>query len=233
MKEIFNYNLTLFTRFKMAEYQFLPEYFAVIIMITLSTTICMGVSSEELIIYESNRYINFNILTIYFFLFPILAEVFMYDYYDTNYKYFKILFPFKTKKNILIDVLIEILSYKLLLLIIFLVLFVPFSFVYNFKSLDTKSIFGFFLIIISYVSSCIFIRIIKDVGKDNFINSYKNHLKLILAIFIVFFIFNENTKMLPLNKFSTLTFLLVFLIVLNTLSFTLLFQINSKNDRAI
>ncbi|WP_445748885.1 hypothetical protein, partial [Polaribacter sp.] len=95
MKEIFNYNLFVFTRFKMAGYQFLPEYFAIIIMIILSTTISMGVSSEELIIYESIRYINFNILSIFFFLFPIIAEVFMYDFYDTNYKYFKLLFPFK------------------------------------------------------------------------------------------------------------------------------------------
>lgn len=233
MKEIFNYNLFVFTRFKMAEYQFLPEYFAIIIMIILSTTISMGVSSEELIAYQSSRYINFNILSIYFFLFPIFAAVFMYDFYDTNYKYFKLLFPFKTKKIILIDFLIEIFSYKLLLIIVFLVLLLPFSFIYNFKLLDITSIFGFFLIITSYVSSCILIRIIKDIGKDNLINTHKNHLKLILAIFIGLFILNENTKTLPINNLKTSFFLFVFIIVIILLSMIRLFHINSKNDRVI
>ncbi len=217
----------------MAGYQFLPEYFAIIIMIILSTTISMGVSSEELIIYESIRYINFNILSIFFFLFPIIAEVFMYDFYDTNYKYFKLLFPFKTKKNILIDVLIEIFSYKLLLIIVFLGLLLPFSFIYDFKLLDLKSIFGFFLIITSYISSCILIRIIKDIGKDNLINTNKNHLKLILAIFIVLFVLNDNTKTLPINALKTSFFLFVFIIVLILLSTIWLFYINSKNDRVI
>lgn len=231
MLKIIQYNILTLSRFKMAKYQLIPEYLGLIAVIVLSSLMFTGISCEEIIVDGKLKYMNFNILALYFFLAPILSDVFMYNFYDINYKYFKLLYPFKSLKIIFIDMLLELLSYKLFFILFFVILYIPFCITYDLTFIDNKSLKGFCLIVSMYINACLFVRLIKDIGKDMFFKSYKNYLKLFLVFIVVLLVVNENTKTFTLSKFETAFFLLyISFLSLIVLSGTL-YLINIKNDR--
>ncbi len=231
MLKILYYNFITLSRFKMAKYQVIPEYIAIFTVIGLFTMIFMGVSSEEIIVHNNNKYMNFNILALYFFITPILSDIFMNNFYDVNYKYFKLLFPFNIFKTITIDVLLEILNYKLLFIFFFIALYIPFCSVYELSYINQNAIIGFCLVIIMYLNACLSIRLIKYLWNENFMKVYKNYLKAFLIILGALFIVNENTKTLTLNSFETTIHLSFFSVGLTILLTSAIFLINIKNDK--
>ncbi|MDD7913783.1 hypothetical protein [Polaribacter ponticola] len=128
----------------MAKYQFAPEYIGLILVVGMFTTMFLGITSEDALVIGEIKIINFNIIALFYFIAPILSDIFMYKFYDPNYQYFKLLYPFKISKVIFIDVLIELFNFKIVFLIFFIIAYIPFCLTYDLMIFEKTSITGFF-----------------------------------------------------------------------------------------
>jgi hypothetical protein len=231
MKKILQYNFLTLSRFKISKYQFAPEYIAFFIVAALFSVIFIGVSSEESLMVYEKKIMNFNIIALFYFIAPILSDIFMYKFYDPNYQYFKLLYPFKTSKIIFIDTLVELFSYKILFILCFLIAYIPFCLTYDLILFENISFIGFFLIITTYINSCLFIRIVKDLIKNKVQNSHKNYLKLFIVLIFILMTFNENYNLIDLNNSKTVYIFFNFSLISILTLIVILYFINIKYDR--
>lgn len=231
MFKILQYNFLSLTRFKMAKYQFAPEYFGFILVVGLFTTIFIGVSSEDALVIGDIKIMNFNIIALFYFIAPILSDIFMYKFYDPNYQYLKLLYPFKVSKVIFIDVLIELFNFKVVFLLCFIIAYIPFCLTYDLIIFERTSITGFFLIITIYINSCLLIRVLKDILKNKVNKSHKNYLKLFALLLFVLITYNENVNLIDLNNYQTIYLLFKISISLIILLIISLYLINVKYDK--
>lgn len=231
MLKILQYNFLSLTRFKISKYQFAPEYIGFFLVAGLFSVIFIGVSSESSLLIDEKKIMNFNIIALFYFFAPILSDVFMYKFYDPNYQYFKLLYPYKIFKVILIDVLIELFSFKLLFLICFIIAYIPFCLTYGLVIFENVSIIGFLLIITIYINSCLFIRLIKDLVKNKVNNYHKNYLKLFAVLIFILMTFNENANLIDLDDLETIYIFFSFSISLILILIVLLYLINIKYDK--
>jgi hypothetical protein len=231
MFKIFQYNFLSLTRFKIAKYQFAPEYIGFILVVGLFTTILLGVSSEDAFVVGEIKIMNFNIIALFYLIAPILSDIFMYKFYDPNYQYFKLLYPFKISKVIFIDVIIELFSFKIVFLILFIIAYIPFCLTYDLMIFERTSITGFFLIITAYINSCLFIRLLKDIIKNKVNKSHKNYLKLFALLIFILITYNENVNLIDLYNSQTIYLFFNFSISLIILLIILLYLVNIKYDR--
>lgn len=231
MIKILQYNFLTLSRFKISKYQFAPEYIGFFIATALFSVMFIGVSSEEPLIVYEKKYMNFNIIALFYFIAPILSDIFMFKFYDPNYQYFKLLYPFKTSKIIFIDTLVEIFSYKILFILCFLIAYIPFCLTYDLILSENISFIGFFLIITTYINSCLFIRIIKDLIKNKVQNSHKNYLKLFIVLIFILMTFNENYNLIDLDNSKTVYIFFNFSLISILTLIVILYFINVKYDR--
>ena len=215
----------------MAKYQFAPEYIGLILVVGMFTTMFLGITSEDALVIGEIKIINFNIIALFYFIAPILSDIFMYKFYDPNYQYFKLLYPFKISKVIFIDVLIELFNFKIVFLIFFIIAYIPFCLTYDLMIFEKTSITGFFLIITAYINSCLLIRILKDILKNKVNKSHKNYLKLFTLLLFVLITYNENVNLIDLNNYQTIYLLFKISISLIILLIISLYLINVKYDK--
>jgi hypothetical protein len=231
MFKILQYNFLSLTRFKIAKYQFAPEYIGFILVVGLFTTMFTGISSEDALVIGDIKIMNFNIIALFYLIAPILSDIFMYQFYDPNYQYLKLLYPFKVSKAIFIDVLIELFNFKVVFLLCFIIAYIPFCLTYDLIIFEKTSITGFFLIITIYINSCLFIRVLKDIIKNKVNKSHKNYLKLFALLLFILVTYNENVNLIDLDNYQTIYLLFKISISLIILLIISLYLINVKYDK--
>jgi len=231
MLKIIQYNFISLKRIKIARYQFAPEYIALFILVGLFTMAFIGVSSENPIKYGNQDILNYNKLAFFYLLAPIFADVFMFKYVGSNYQYSKLLYPYKLSKIILIDILIELFSFKMVFILCFILMYVPFCLTYNLNITGIIPVLGFALIICMYINSCLIIRVIKDAMKNKAYDFHKNFLKLFFVVMFVLLTVNENINFLKLDSFKTVFWFLSFAALSIIVLVILLYLINIKYDK--
>lgn len=233
MKYIFRYHYYNLKRFNISTSKLLPpEYLGLFFVIALFSTIFFGVSSENCLNYEGYNFIDFNKLAFFYFVAPIFIEAFMYKHYDPNYVYLKVTLPFSNYKIIFIDFLVEFFSFKFFFLFLFPFLYIIFSLNYNLKLFNYNFfIYGFFLILLMYTNSCLFINLLKSVIRNSKLDIYKNYVKFFILILIVLFILNENYLWIQLEIASTIFLLIKIFVVVFFLQIILLLSINKIIDK--
>lgn len=232
MVEIFKYHYYNLLRFNIATYNLPPEYLGMIFTMGVFTAIFIGTISETPILFEQIRIMNFNKLALFYFISPLVIDLFTYKSYDPNYQYLRVLYPFKLKKIIFIDFLIEFFSYKLILLCYLALAYVPFCLYYKIEVFEIHSFYlGITLIILMYINSCLLIRIIKDSLKNKELNVYKNYFKLFSVVTFIILVINDNTNYMSLNSYETIYKLLVSGIFLLFVLILFIFLINLKDDK--
>lgn len=213
MYSFIKYQLKSLKRFNIAYYQLIPEYLGLILLILVFTTMILGVSSDEAILINEGKVINYNYLIIYFFIFPIVVESLIVKDYMPNYYKLKLLFPFSIWKIILLDLFLEVFGYKLLIPIIGIVLYFFFSYFFNLIFIYDISFFSFSSIVFSYLNSCMIIKLFKIFSKDNIIN--KNYMKIVITLFIgLLFLKERNYTLESINAFLLLFLSLILILIL-------------------
>ena len=233
MKYIFKYHYYNLKRFSISNSKLLPpEYLGLFFVIALFSIIFFGVSSENCLNYKGYNFIDFNKLSFFYLIAPIFIEAFMYKHYDPNYVYLKVTLPFSNYKIIFIDFLVEFFSYKFIFLFLLPFLYIIFSLIYKLKLFDYSFfIYGFFLIVLMYTNSCLFVNLLKSVIRNSKLDVYKNYIKLFILMLIVLFILNENYLWIHLETSSTIFLLINIFVVVFFLQIVSLIYINKIIDK--
>ena len=183
MKVYLSYQIKSLKRFKIAYYQLVPEYIGLICVVLVFSFMVLGISSDESILINNKKIINYNYLINYFFVIPIILESLIAKDYMPNYDKLKIIFPFSKLKILMIDLFIELLGFKIIILVFTIILYIPFSYIFKLDTMCLELLYVFALVLLSYVNSCFIIRIIKIKSRDNLMN--KNFLKIIVLLFLI------------------------------------------------
>jgi len=233
MKYILKYHYYNLKRFNISTLKLLPpEYLGLFFVITLFSIIIFGVSSENCLNNEGYNFIDFNKLAFFYFVAPIFIEAFMYKQYDPNYVYLKVTLPFSNYKIIFIDFLVEFFSIKFIFLFLFPFLYIIFSLSYNLKLFNYSFFkYGFFLILLMYINSCLLINLLKSLVRNSKLDIYKNYVKFFILILIILFIFNENYLWIQFKIASTIFLLINIFVIVFFLQIILLLSINKINDK--
>ncbi len=232
MRELLKYQFITLSRFRISQFQFLPEYLGLLFALLVFTIILLGVSSEEQLSYDNDKFINYTYIFIYFLVMPIFLESFMKKSYMPNYRYLKLLFPFSLTKMVFIDILFELFSFKLFILFFYLVLVIPFSIVYEVHFIGKPlSVLGMVLVILIYMNSCLLILTIKSFMKSRALKFYSNFLKLfVIVFFVMYFIFN-NINLMKYDTLEVFKNLISILSIAFFVLFVLIYMINLKYDK--
>ncbi len=208
-----------------------PDFLAILLSLLFLSVVTVGLSFDNPIIFFNKRIINFNYVIILNYLIALFFEGYIFNYYTPNYKYLKLLFPYKIKRIIVIDLLLEIFSFKFLLLVFFFM-----SYLILFNSFETTlnhriNLLGFIFFILSYINSCFLVCIIKCIKRINVLNQNKNLFKTIFFLLIAMAIINDNYKLIKFDEISTLFILGMIIFFLNILFLFFLYRINVFYDK--
>lgn len=208
-----------------------PDYVAIVLSIGFISGLVVAISSENPIIINQEKILNFNYVVIFFYVASFFFEGYILDYYTPNYQYVKLAFPVKLSKLIFIDFLGEILSYKIALIIFFIIAFVALSGNFKIVLWNSFNIVGFFLIVLSYVNSCLLVQVIKNKMRSNAFSFHKNFFKLLFFTLLIIAALNKNLKLIKFDELNTLYWFLVFSLLLTVTFVFIIFRINMKKDR--
>jgi hypothetical protein len=228
---ILKYHLLSFTRLKMSTFRAPPDYIAIVLSIGFISGLIVAISSENPIIINQEKILNFNYIAIFFYVASFFFEGYILDYYAPNYQYVKLIFPVKLSKLIFIDFLGEIFSYKIIFIIFFILAFVALSNNYKIELWNSFNIVGIFLIILSYVNSCLLVQVIKNKMRSIAFSFHKNFFKLLFFTLLIITTLNKNLKLIKFDELNTLYWFLVFSLLLTVTFVFIIFRINMKKDR--
>lgn len=208
-----------------------PEYIGLFLSVFVFSVIIFGYSFEEYLFVNNQHFVNFNILSLFYFVAPILFELFMFDYYDPNYRYLKLLMPYSQFQIFCIDFCLEFFSFKFLFVLLFPILYLIFSYFNKFSNSYYGNSSGVLLILLMYVNSSLLIGIIKN----NFVKRKKrfakNFIKLMGYFFIAFLIVNSNLNIIDLDKFETIFLMIKISAIAIPLQICCYFILSSKIDK--
>jgi len=208
-----------------------PDYIALILSIGIITILTMGMAAESPLMFNNKRILNFNYIVNLFYLASFFFEGYIFNYYTPNYQYIKLLFPIKLKRQFFIDLLIEIFSYKIFLILFSILGFFIFSKTYKIVFWSGLNLLGLFLIILSYINSCLLIIAIKNKMKRDAFNFRKNFFKLFLFFMALILIINQNRKLIDFDSIKTFYTLLIASIILTIVLILIIFRITIKEDK--
>jgi hypothetical protein len=233
MYEILKYHALTLSRLSISRLKFLPpEYMAIIAIMIFVALVSMGVSSQNYILVDGVRIVNYNLLSLYFLFAPIIMDVYLDKSYESNYHFFCLLLPYSFNKKILTGVLFEVFSCKIVFIIACILVYIPFCLSYDLDFSSLKYlVLGMVLVLSMYVNSCLIIRFLKDLKKEKGFIYYKNYLKLFLFITFLMMTINENYTLINLYEIATIFLLLSFSLFLFVFLVASIFFVNLTFDK--
>lgn len=230
-KAIFKYHLLSFSRLKMSTFKAPPDFIAIVISIGFISVLTVALAYENPLIVDEIKILNFNYIVALFYIISFFSEAYILSLYTPNYRYIKLLIPNRATKQICIDTLSEIVSYKLFILLFVFVAFFVLSSTYKIALWEKFNIIGILLIILSYLNSCLLIQLIKDKMRKNAFNLNTNLFKLLFFLLLAISIVNSNLNIVNFKDIKVMYALLLISTVLPFIFLLIIFRINVKQDR--
>lgn len=231
LKAIIKYQFLSFKRIKMTTFIAPPDFIAIILSIIFFSFITTAIAAEKPFRVNDLNILNYNYIVFLIYLFTFFFEAYILNFYTPNYKYIKLIYPLKLKQQIFIDVLSEMFSYKIFLFTFLFISFFSLKSSYNITLFNNLNIFGILLIMLTYLNSCLLIRIIKDKMKSKAFDFHKNFFKLFFILLLIIATINNNLEILNFTEVKVLYILLFSSFILASLFIIILFAINSKLDK--
>ncbi|MCF6350338.1 MAG: hypothetical protein L3J23_04835 [Flavobacteriaceae bacterium] len=230
-KSILKYQYLSFIRVRMTTFKTSPDFIVLILSLALLTMMAYGVSSENFIEIETDKLINYNFLIVFNFFIIFFFEGYIYKYNTPNYRYIKLLLPYKRNVILMIDLIYELFSYKGILILLNICYLFIFCYVYELSILHTFNLVGFLLLFITFVNSILLVRIIKEKMKGNAFDFHKNFYKIFFTLILILAVINSNLDIINLNSVKAIFRILGFSIFCTVILIITFFRINSIDDK--
>lgn len=230
IKALIKYKYLSFVRFKMSPFLAPPDFLAILLSFLFLSAITIGLSLENPIDLLDDKIINFNYIICLNYFIILFFESYIVNYTTPNYKYIKILLPLNINKIIIVDVLTEVFSYKILSLCFLGISYLIFLNYYEVTAMSGINLIGVLLVLLSYINSCLLIVIIKN-KKSNYLDQNKNIIKLFFFILIIVSVINYNIKLVNFDAIDTTYGLGILIIILNIIFVNYIYFVNVRYDR--
>lgn len=181
-----------------------PDFIAIVLSIGFMTTLATAIAFENPIIFNNIELLNFNYIVVFFYLSIFFFDGYISKSYTPNYKYIRLLYPQKIKTQIYHNLLFEILSFKIVFLIFFFIAYIIFSYSYDIVFFNIINLKGIFLIGITYLNTCIIVRLVKDIIRKKIQGYQNNFFKILFTLLFVVWVYNHNTKVINFNLYQTM-----------------------------
>lgn len=208
-----------------------PDFLAILLSLLFLTAITIGLSLNNPIHLIDEKMINFNYVICLNYFIILFFESYMVRFTTPNYAYLKNLLPYKASTIIKIDIILELLGFKIVLLPFVLIWFFVFINPQEIILLNWTNLLGFVFILMGYVNSCLLTTIIKLRKNHYDFNLNKNLIKLFFFALIILSVVNYNSKFIRLDTIEALYGLGISLLILNLVFVKYIYFINMHYDR--